>query len=252
MASKTDTSTAGRSDPATAIQGTRDPKIKRALEWIERLLTSVKGLKGRAENEQTYYCFLNWGLDRGNTATAKAVASSLKSIGYAGEAARIRSLHKGLARTVKDMLVRSDPAYVPASEYEMAYLVAGGTSDAAHLERALLEVQTLVSRDAQERSPTNQGGKSDDPGTVHPQADQGGTKDDPDTPLSPAKLADRLGIPKSNAKGREALRKRLESWRKANPDGGWIEARDPKPREPKYLYPVGKVWPLIQDLKPSG
>ena len=79
-----------------------------------------------------------------------------------------------------------------------------------------------------------------------------GKRDDPATLLSPAKLAGRLSIPESDAKTREALRKRLESWRKANLDGGWIEARDPKPREPKYLYPLGKVWPLIQDLKPSG
>ncbi len=76
--------------------------------------------------------------------------------------------------------------------------------------------------------------------------------DDPDAPLSPAKLADRLGIARSDAKAREKLRKRLESWRKANLDGGWIEARDPKPREPRYLYPLGKVWSMIQDLKPSG
>jgi len=100
--------------------------------------------------------------------------------------------------------------------------------------------------------PNPQGGKSDDASEAHPRADQDDTKDDPDTPLSPTKLADRLGIPKSDTKGREALRKRLEAWRKANLDGGWIEARDPKPREPRYLYPLGKVWPLIQDLKPSG
>ena len=35
-------------------------------------------------------------------------------------------------------------------------------------------------------------------------------------------------------------------------DGGWIEVTNPKPREPRYLYPLGKVWPLIQDMKPSG
>jgi hypothetical protein len=57
-----------------------------------------------------------------------------------------------------------------------------------------------------------------------------GNGDDPDAPLSPAKLADRLGITKSDAKAREKLRKRLESWRKANLDGGWIEAMNPKPR----------------------
>ena len=82
--------------------------------------------------------------------------------------------------------------------------------------------------------------------------DQSTFVDDPDIPLSPAKLADRLGIPPDDRKAREALRKRLESWRKANLDGGWIGVEDPKPREPKYLYPLGKVWPLIEALKPSG
>ena len=82
--------------------------------------------------------------------------------------------------------------------------------------------------------------------------DQSTLVDDPDIPLSPAKLADRLGIPPDDRKAREALRKRLESWRKANLDGGWIGVEDPKPREPKYLYSVGKVWPLIEDLRPSG
>jgi len=76
--------------------------------------------------------------------------------------------------------------------------------------------------------------------------------DDPDTLLSAVKLADRLGISKEDAKAHGALRKRLESWRKANLDGGWIETKDRKPREPRYLYPLGKVWPLIEDLKPSG
>ena len=83
---------------------------------------------------------------------------------------------------------------------------------------------------------------------------QGGKKypwgdDDPETPLSTAKLADRLGVLSEDRKKREAVRKRLESWRKANFDGGWIEPKDPRPREPKYLYPLGKVWSLIEDLK---
>jgi hypothetical protein len=76
--------------------------------------------------------------------------------------------------------------------------------------------------------------------------------DDPQTPLSPAKLADRLGIPPSDAKAREALRGRLRGWRDATPDGGWIEVRDRKPKQAGYLYPVGKVWPVIEDMKPSG
>ena len=61
--------------------------------------------------------------------------------------------------------------------------------------------------------------------------------DDPETPLSPAKLADHLGIPADNKKPREALRKRLESWRKAHVvDSGWIEDKDPK-HKAKILLP---------------
>jgi hypothetical protein len=83
--------------------------------------------------------------------------------------------------------------------------------------------------------------------------DQETTSDDPDQLFSPAKLADRLGIPANDTKRRDAVRKRLEKWRKANLiDGGWIEVADPKPREPRYLYPLGKVWPVIEDMKHSG
>jgi hypothetical protein len=87
--------------------------------------------------------------------------------------------------------------------------------------------------------------------------DQGGGKypwgnDDPDSPLSPTKLADRLGIPTDDKATRERLRSRLVSWRKANFDGGWKEIRDPKPREARYAYPVGVVWSLIEDLRHSG
>jgi hypothetical protein len=77
-------------------------------------------------------------------------------------------------------------------------------------------------------------------------------REDPNELLSPAKLADRLGIPSDDAKTRERIRKRVEEWRKRNLDGGWIEVTDPRPREPRYLYPLGKVWPLVQDLKRSN
>jgi hypothetical protein len=76
--------------------------------------------------------------------------------------------------------------------------------------------------------------------------------DNPDELLSSAKLADRLGIPADDTKARENVRKQVDSWRKAHFDGGWIEVTNPKPRKPKYLYPLGKVWPLIEYLKPSG
>ena len=72
-----------------------------------------------------------------------------------------------------------------------------------------------------------------------------------DEPITPAKLADRLGIPADDDKAREALRKRLESWRNNNRTGGWIEVADPKPRQPRYLYPLGTVWPIVKDMKRS-
>lgn len=242
MASKTDTSTAGRSDLAKGIP---DPKIKRTLEWLERLLTSVKRLKDRAEKEQTYYCFLKWGLDRSNTAAAKAVASSLKNIGYAGEAAQIRSLHKDLARTVKDMLVRSDPAYKPASEYEMAYLVTGGTLFAANLERALLGIQTIVCRDAKNHPPVvkTEQPEPETPATVEPPAKQP-TIDD-NAYLSPSKLAEIFSVPQN------PLEQRLKRWRQGHADG-WIENQERKPREPQYLYRVQTVRAVVKQLKTTS
>lgn len=91
------------------------------------------------------------------------------------------------------------------------------------------------------------GDRSEAAGGKHPWGD-----DDPETPLSPAKLADRLGIPKDDKKRREALRKRLENWRDHNKAGGWIEVADRKPKEAGYLYHLGKVWAVIEDMKPSG
>jgi len=75
--------------------------------------------------------------------------------------------------------------------------------------------------------------------------------DDPGEPVSARRLADRLGIPEDDSRNRETLRKRLETWRNDNLDGGWIEVSNRKPREPQYLYPIGKVWDLVQDLRPS-
>jgi len=93
-------------------------------------------------------------------------------------------------------------------------------------------------------TPNNAPAVEDHGGVKHPWGD-----DEPETLLSTAKLSDRLGIAENDRKKREAVRKRLESWRKANLDSGWIEPKDPKPREPKYLYPLGKVWPIIEDMK---
>jgi len=47
--------------------------------------------------------------------------------------------------------------------------------------------------------------------------------------------------------GKEALRKRLERFRKRSLDG-WKENEDRRPREPKYLYQLKMVRPIIDEL----
>jgi hypothetical protein len=73
-----------------------------------------------------------------------------------------------------------------------------------------------------------------------------------DEPITPAKLADRLRIPQDDKRVRNTLNKRLQRWRDENPGGGWVEVTDPKPRQPRYLYPLRTVLPIVEDLKPSG
>lgn len=63
--------------------------------------------------------------------------------------------------------------------------------------------------------------------------------------LSPARLAESFGTPA------DALRKRLDRWRLMN-DKGWKEVSNPGPREPRYLYRVGSIRPIIQELKASS
>ncbi len=47
---------------------------------------------------------------------------------------------------------------------------------------------------------------------------------------------------------KEALRKRLERWRKQN-DKGWTENPDGTSREPKILYEVRAVMHVIKDMQ---
>lgn len=72
---------------------------------------------------------------------------------------------------------------------------------------------------------------------------------DNDLPLTPSQLADRLGIPKDDAKKREALRVRLVAWRKTT-DSGWTEDDNSTGRQPKFRYRLGSVWDKIKDMKP--
>ena len=65
-----------------------------------------------------------------------------------------------------------------------------------------------------------------------------------DAMLSPTQLVLAFDVPA------EALRGRLKRWRVKNPDAdGWIEITKRAPREPQYLYRVGAVRVIIQDLK---
>lgn len=49
----------------------------------------------------------------------------------------------------------------------------------------------------------------------------------------------------------EALRKRLERWRRANLSGDWIETSDSKRGEPRFLYDLPSVQPVVDELKAS-
>jgi hypothetical protein len=90
----------------------------------------------------------------------------------------------------------------------------------------------------------HKGGPSDD-GTQRPDA-AAELKPIPDkATLSVAELAGYFGVPQ------EALRKRLERWRKEH-DDGWVETTNRKTRDPSYLYEVGAVRPVIEELRASG
>lgn len=89
-----------------------------------------------------------------------------------------------------------------------------------------------------------------------PSAGEGGPADAPaasptaptvddESHFSPAKLAEVFGVPA------DALRTRLNRWRETHHDG-WIENPERGPREPKYLYRVGSVRSIIEDLKATS
>lgn len=65
---------------------------------------------------------------------------------------------------------------------------------------------------------------------------------DPNLYLSCTDLAEKLGVPK------ESLRKRLYRLRLRNLEV-WQEVTDRRPREPRFIYQVSSVLPIIMDLK---
>ena len=68
---------------------------------------------------------------------------------------------------------------------------------------------------------------------------------DEDSHLSPARLAELFGLPP------DPLRKRLARWR-AGHDEGWIENSNRKTREAQFLYRVGSIRPVLEDMMRSA
>jgi hypothetical protein len=59
--------------------------------------------------------------------------------------------------------------------------------------------------------------------------------------LSCAEIARRFDVPL------EVLRSRLRRWQSKN-QAGWKEVANPRPREPRYLYRLSAVMPIIRDV----
>lgn len=71
--------------------------------------------------------------------------------------------------------------------------------------------------------------------------DGGSAMVDDEARLAPADLAAHFAVPK------DALRQRLDGWRKKH-DEGWYEVTERKPREAKYIYRVGSVRHIIEQM----
>jgi len=188
---------------------------------------------------------------------AREVAVDLTKLGYSGAADRLTEDVKLLHRR-KNEVSRGSYIADPTSDDQKQ-----ASRDLAELQRRashLVDFCEGLKRDLDSGPPAadvgNTSGDTVEPvknpppppdPPKHPWGDDG-----PEMLLTYQKIADRLDIPGNDGKARENLRKKLDGWRKDNPDGGWIEVADPKPREPKYLFPIGVVWPLVEDRKPSG
>ena len=82
----------------------------------------------------------------------------------------------------------------------------------------------------------------------HPTAVANPATREPKGPLTPRDLAALLGVPDEKF---EAFRRRLERWRRQNPDAygrGWREVAEPGPREPRYTFTAAAVRHLARGL----
>ncbi len=103
-----------------------------------------------------------------------------------------------------------------------------------------------LEKSEQKSSGSRQGSQTGEAAAESPPLVANTTTEIPDEAiLSPAKLAELFHVPY------DALRKRLERLRRKN-HNCFIEAENPKVNEAKYLYEVGKVRPIIQEMKASS
>ena len=84
------------------------------------------------------------------------------------------------------------------------------------------------------------------PERPQPQAVDAWQDIDPQAYLAPRRLAELFGV------SYEALRGRLRRWQEATPAGGWMETTGRKQNEPKFLFQVAAVRPIIDELKTAA
>jgi hypothetical protein len=68
----------------------------------------------------------------------------------------------------------------------------------------------------------------------------------PDSFLSETDLANTFGV------NQTTLRKQLPAWRASHQNNDWIRTPNPRPRDPKYIYRVRSVLPLLKELGWNG
>lgn len=139
-------------------------------------------------------------------------------------------LKRCLAVDICDWLEGADPDCPPWPIIEAELIVAGHKAE--ELEKMTAPTLLRLLDSVNESS----GGQSG----VYPPLEAVDEK----SHLGPVALARLFGLEKQA----NAVRKKLERWRRTN-HNGWIENTERRPREPQYLYQIGAVRSLLESMK---